>query len=611
MNINQPSEKYIVFPGRRKKSAGPNGDVENQAPQRRDRRLRGISWMPNSVRNHFIAMLGEFVGTFMFLFFAFSATQIANNSASSSSTTGIPNTSDLLYVALGFGFSLAVNVWAFFRISGGLFNPAVTLGMCLIGAVGWFRGGLIFVTQLVAGIASAGIVSCLFPGTLSVRTQLRGTSVVRGLFIEMFLTAMLVFTVFMLAAEKHKGTFLAPIGIGLAMFIAELSGVYFTGGSLNPARSFGPDVIMHTFDGYHWIYWVGPALGSLLAVVLYRLIKTLEYETANPGQDFDENETEAFHPGDDPTPEDVRRPQVYGVSSDQLQAIASRDGATTSYSAHSHDPLHKNNSLMGPASSAGGTPRAPSTGVFAAGAGAGAGLALANKNHQQQQQQNQQHYHHKQDSHQDHSNAATTTNGAAEMQEKQSAQHHALRSSSASADDEATSSSSGGRAGAGVGGGGGGGAGGALALHPPPPPPAITTTTTASALQYPQAQAPTHSHSQSQSQQNNNSSHQHHQHSYSYTQENQHQHQHQQTTSKTSKTTTATTDDPPSLPHPVLANGYHHHHANDSDGSFQEIGRGGVISGHRHFPHDRAWYQGEDDEDGDGEGWEVRKEVKV
>ena len=46
----------------------------------------------------------------------------------------------------------------------------------------------------------------------------------------MFLTAELVFTIFMLAAEKHKGTFLAPIGIGLALFVAELAGVYFTGG---------------------------------------------------------------------------------------------------------------------------------------------------------------------------------------------------------------------------------------------------------------------------------------------------------------------------------------------------------------------------------------------
>lgn len=48
--------------------------------------------------------------------------------------------------------------------------------------------------------------------------------------IEMFLTAELVFTIFMLAAEKHKGTFLAPVGIGLALFVAELAGVFFTGG---------------------------------------------------------------------------------------------------------------------------------------------------------------------------------------------------------------------------------------------------------------------------------------------------------------------------------------------------------------------------------------------
>jgi aquaporin related protein len=53
----------------------------------------------------------------------------------------------------------------------------------------------------------------------------------------MFLTAELVFTIFMLAAEKHKATFIAPIGIGLALFVAELSGVYFTGGTSHMARA--------------------------------------------------------------------------------------------------------------------------------------------------------------------------------------------------------------------------------------------------------------------------------------------------------------------------------------------------------------------------------------
>ncbi|KAF4311642.1 aquaporin rerated other eukaryote [Botryosphaeria dothidea] len=330
MNINQPSEQYIVIPGWRRKPTVT--DEERQGP-----RLPGTSWMPHRARNHFIAMLGEFVGTFMFLFFALSAAQVANTAAASSSTSDTPNTSDLLFIALGFGFSLAANIWVFFRISGGLFNPAVTLGMCLIGAIGWLRGTLIFFTEILAGIASAGVVSALFPSAMKVRTTLRATSVVRGLFIEMFLTTMLVFTVFMLAAEKHKSTFLAPIGIGLALFIAELSGVYYTGGSLNPARSFGPDVVLGTFDGYHWIYWAGPFLGSLLAVVLYRLIKALEYETANPGQDFDENEDRAFAPARDPpeTREDVRRPGAPLVGSDEPIALVptstSHSNSVTAY----------------------------------------------------------------------------------------------------------------------------------------------------------------------------------------------------------------------------------------------------------------------------------------
>lgn len=97
------------------------------------------------------------------------------------------------------------------------------------------RAAVVLVAQLLGAIASAAVVSVLFPGPLAVTTTLAsGTSVVRGLFIEMFLTAELVFTIFMLAAEKHKGTFIAPIGIGLALFVAELSGVFFTGGVFVP-----------------------------------------------------------------------------------------------------------------------------------------------------------------------------------------------------------------------------------------------------------------------------------------------------------------------------------------------------------------------------------------
>lgn len=75
--------------------------------------------------------------------------------------------------------------------------------------------------------------------------------------------------------------------LGLALFIAELAGVYWTGGSLNPARSFGPCVVTWKWNPTHWIYWVGPLIGSLMAVMFYKFIKLMEYEMANPGQDAD------------------------------------------------------------------------------------------------------------------------------------------------------------------------------------------------------------------------------------------------------------------------------------------------------------------------------------
>ena len=76
----------------------------------------------------------------------------------------------------------------------------------VVGAVPWLRGCLVIISQLIGGISAAAVVAALYPGQLNVRTTLgAGTSRTQGLFIEMFLTAELVFTIFMLAAEKHKG----------------------------------------------------------------------------------------------------------------------------------------------------------------------------------------------------------------------------------------------------------------------------------------------------------------------------------------------------------------------------------------------------------------------
>lgn len=103
----------------------------------------------------------------------------------------------------------------------------MTLALCLTGGMPALRGLMVFPAQLVAGIAAAGVVSALFPGPLNCATRLGGgTSISQGLFIEMFLTAQLVLVIIMLAVVKHKSTYLAPVGIGLAFFVCELIGMF-------------------------------------------------------------------------------------------------------------------------------------------------------------------------------------------------------------------------------------------------------------------------------------------------------------------------------------------------------------------------------------------------
>ena len=79
-------------------------------------------------------MVGEFIGTFFFLFFALSGTQVANTTRH-----GHDDLSRLQYISLSFGFSLAVNAWVWYRVSGGLFNPAVSAKL----GVKMFRGFLL------------------------------------------------------------------------------------------------------------------------------------------------------------------------------------------------------------------------------------------------------------------------------------------------------------------------------------------------------------------------------------------------------------------------------------------------------------------------------------
>ncbi|KAF6803321.1 hypothetical protein CSOJ01_10961 [Colletotrichum sojae] len=241
-------------------------------------------------RTLLVVVLGEFCGTFMFLLLSFigAQTAIVTNDYNDPSAPLTPIS--LMYIASAFGTALATNVWIFYRVSGGMFNPAVTLGLVLVGAVKPLRALCIVPAQLVASVAAAGVVYGVLPGPLRVANTLGGgATVAQGFVIEALLTAQLVLTVYFLAVEKHRATFLAPIGVGISVFVAHITATNWTGTSINPARSFGPAVIAG-FVGYHWIYWLGPLVGAVLSFLIYDLFKRLEYHTANPGQDDDDLE---------------------------------------------------------------------------------------------------------------------------------------------------------------------------------------------------------------------------------------------------------------------------------------------------------------------------------
>ena len=104
-------------------------------------------------------------------------------------------------------------------------------------------------------------------------------------------------------------------------------------GSLNPARSFGPAVALASFPHEHWIYWLGPALGALIAVGFYRFVKMLEYETANPGADFNEKEAEVFKFDEEnaASAKDVARPNIVAAVGNS-DSIADREAIRPSTS---------------------------------------------------------------------------------------------------------------------------------------------------------------------------------------------------------------------------------------------------------------------------------------
>jgi len=204
---------------------------------------------------------------------------------------------DLVAVGLAHGFTIAILVASFGHISGGHFNPAVTLGIMITGEMNPFVGIAYWANQLGGGFAGAFLArACIHKkiyfgiklncGMTAVNTEVGNWD--EALIIEIIMTFFLVTTVLHVAVDTDKNV-LAPLAIGLTVAVDIFAGGSVDGASMNPARTFGPAVVCsiagsYTDDGkpvparklseiwkYQYIYYVGPAIGASIAALIYKL----------------------------------------------------------------------------------------------------------------------------------------------------------------------------------------------------------------------------------------------------------------------------------------------------------------------------------------------------
>ncbi len=227
--------------------------------------------------------LAEFIGTFALVFVGMAA--------------GIVN-AGLVGIALAHGFTLAVFVYAYGHISGAHVNPAVTFGVALSGAIKWGQAAFYWIAQFTGAILAAFLLKTFMTalgGTIDAGQTvgaLTDKAPVLAMVMEAILTFFLVNTVLHMAVAGKGGRF-AGWAIGTTLTFAILAGGPFTGGSLNPARTFGPAIfsapsITNVYT--YVIYLFGPLIGSVFAVLVYNFFnstdKIVEVETVVEETEF-------------------------------------------------------------------------------------------------------------------------------------------------------------------------------------------------------------------------------------------------------------------------------------------------------------------------------------
>ena len=199
----------------------------------------------------------EFVGAFTLIFIGGGA--------------GIISGQDIVAVALANGLAIGIMVSNVGHISGGHFNPAITLAFSLARRITTRLAIVYWVAQFLGAVLAALLLRGLFEhaATLGAVPHASLISQGKGFVLEAVLTFFLVWAVWATAVDP-RGTFksIAGFAIGLTITMDVLMGGAVTGAAMNPARAFGPE-LAENFWGEGWIYYLGPALGAIVAALAY------------------------------------------------------------------------------------------------------------------------------------------------------------------------------------------------------------------------------------------------------------------------------------------------------------------------------------------------------
>ncbi len=196
------------------------------------------------------------------------------------------STEAILMISFAHGSAIGLMVYAFGHVSGAHINPAVTIPMIITRKIGIADGVGYIVLQLVGAVAAAFTLKAVLPelgAAVNFGTQAPGelinSSATSAVGLEAIFTFFLVTVIFMTAVHKKAAAGIQGISIGGMVFLLHIVGVPLTGASMNPARTFGP-ALASGFWEFHWVYWVGPIIGGIIAglIMNYVFVKKAEAE---------------------------------------------------------------------------------------------------------------------------------------------------------------------------------------------------------------------------------------------------------------------------------------------------------------------------------------------